>query len=109
MRNLRVIVISVVCFGAGLFLGWAIWSNEPSHFYVTSKSIKVEIAGGEVFVLPAKTPLVSNSRLEGTADLGWWGYAPIQFATQDSAMDLGVVPGREIDSILDFTLRAVDE
>lgn len=109
MRNLRVFVVCVVCFGAGLLLGWAIWSNESSHFYVTSRPIEVEIVGGEVFVLPAKTPLVSTSRLEGTADLGWWGYAPIQFATQDSAIDLGVVPDREIDSILDFTLRAVDE
>ena len=91
----------------GLGVGWYISPGPFRYYYRTTKEITVlSDAGLRIGTVPSGSPLVTDEELLPTADLGWWGYVPIQFDTRDVALELGVVAGQKPASIKDFALRA---
>lgn len=104
---MKSMVSAAVAFVVGVGLGWWLSPGSYRYFYRTTDEIMLLADTGErVGKIPSSTPIISDERLFPTADLGWWGYVPVQFDTRSVAIELGIVEGPEPNSIADFTLRA---
>jgi hypothetical protein len=104
MKALTLLAVGLI---VGFGVGWLLSPGAFRHYYQTTKEITLLADDGtRLGRVPSGSVLVSDERLFPTADLGWWGYVPIQFDTRDVALELGIVEGRRPSSIADFTLRA---